>query len=498
MATNDPFLAGSGALWLQEFPNREPQYLGCHELGGVAAPKGDITLLWCPDPSEPNKFQVVSSFQSAPGPVTTTLTTDVQKLADYLELWRDRRVNLYVHKIDTGRMNIFTNYERSFILPYAAVTSEGLENMAVRDPDTQERSNQTFDISAEGLYRPFRMLPARASHPETVALNGILFYNRKVGNKLIREMYGIAVADADVGLTANVWFTTDGGASWAAGSADPFAADEHIVGGPHVLEIDRDTTRILVGRGSTDVANPLEVAYTDNDGTTWVNVDVGSTNGQYFLGPKALFVLDKYNIWAAVNAGYVYFSEDGGVTWAARQSAAGGQATTEDLYAVHFASPEIGVAVGANNAIIRTLDGGTAWSAITGPAGQAGVTVRSVFVFDQYNWWIGYADGALFFTEDGGSTWTERSHPLTSNAGALVDMDWYNEFIGILVQNPVVVHGSNDGNILWTINGGYDWELLSTPANLGLNSVEFLTERIAHVAGEVQNGTAVVLKVSGG
>lgn len=495
MASSKPILAGQGALWLQERPNTQPYYLGCHELGPIAEPKGDITLLFCKDPSQPNKFEVVSSFQGAPGPVTTSLMTDVQAMKDFLEQFDDP-VQLYVTQVETGKMNVLLNYSRAWILAQSTYTSKGAENLAVRDPDNQDRAVQTYEISAENLYRFFQPKVGRQAITEDNDILDIFFYDRRVGNRVVKNKYGVAGCAAGAAATANVLFTTDGGATWTAGSVDPFAADEDVAS-VLVIELDRNTNRIIAARGTTDGANPAEIGYSDDDGATWTLVDVGSINGQFAQGPGALFALDRYNIWLVTNGGAVYFSNDAGASWSVQQSAAVGQATTQDLNAVFFVDEDTGFAVGDSNAIIKTIDGGDTWTLVSGPGDQSGVNALSVQCFDEYNAWVGYGDADLYYTEDAGSTWSKRSHP-SDDYGTVPSMSWLNRHIGAILYNPSVVHGAYDGEVLYTFDGGYDWERVSVPTNLGLNSIQLLTPTLAFIAGAVQDSTGFIGKVTGG
>ena len=161
--------------------------------------------------------------------------------------------------------------------------------------------------------------------------------------------------------TADVYYTTNYGQTWAATAANPFAAGE-IIAAITVFSVGANTRRVIVARGTTDASNPAEIAYSDNDGTTWSQVNVGSTNALYVLGPDGMFALDQSNIWVVTGGGNVHYSEDGGVTWTTQDA---GVATSSNLLAVHFADNKVGFAGGASDDVIRTIDGGVSWSAVT-------------------------------------------------------------------------------------------------------------------------------------
>ena len=59
-----PLLGGDWALFVQiDGPNTEPTYLGCHDFGDMDKDDGDMTLLYCPSPTQANRWNVVGSYQ---------------------------------------------------------------------------------------------------------------------------------------------------------------------------------------------------------------------------------------------------------------------------------------------------------------------------------------------------------------------------------------------------------------------------------------------------
>lgn len=495
---SDSFKAGEGALWVQPSgPNTPPQYLGCHSLADIAEPKGDITLLYCPDAGATGKFKVSGSFQAAAGPITTTITTKVFAVADYLEQLKCA-VPLYLVKQKCGRRDVFPNYERIYAIDAATITNATLSAMLAMSPDDEGESMQAFDISGLSLLRYWKVKALRQSTTDTDSQLCVVFDKAAQ----CASACGAAVASCTVGFVggaplvgsaaniANVLKTADGGGNWAATATNPFASGMNIVGLAR-FSTGGSTKRLIALNGTTQVGAPAQIAYSDDDGTTWTTVNVGSTNTQYFLSPRAICVINQYNIWVVTSGGYLYQSLDGGVTWTTKD--AGVAAGASNLWSVHFIDDLHGIAVGASNVVLITSDAGTTWSAVTGPAAQAGVIAQVGQLVDTNQAWVGYADGDLYYTSDFQSatpTWTLRSTGLT--ATSIKDIQFYGTLTGYVVADtagPV-------GHVLRTFDGGYTWEDISGPTNAGLNAIEVCGVNSAFAVGNTSGGTGVILKIA--
>jgi len=112
-------------------------------------------------------------------------------------------------------------------------------------------------------------------------------------------------------------------------------------------------------------------------------------------------------------AGYIYFTADPttGVVVQDAGVAAGG----EDLHDVHFIDTLRGIAVGANNVVVVTENGGLTWTAIAlGP--HAGAVLTACWMLTDSIWFVGDDAGQLWFTLDKGVTWTEKAIPIATPA----------------------------------------------------------------------------------
>jgi len=481
----DGFLAGQASLWVQpDGPNTEPKYLGCHTIGDIPEPKGDSTLLWCPDPSQVGKYKVKGSFRGEPGVITTSLETDLRKTADYLEDLADNGCPfpLFVHKVSCGRRDVFTNYDRSFVLRQVEVTTATLGKLSTRNPADEGESTQSFDLSARELMRMFNMEVARVSVTETEDITGFAVGGEQrcegacgVAQKPEDDLYIVSKAlVGSAGNTADVLHSENGGV-WTVTPADPFIASMDIQGAV-VLSMGRNSRRIIVGNGKTQAAHPCEIAYSDDEGVTWTKVHVGSTNAEYIFNSNSLCALDRYHIWVGSNLGRIYFSSDAGESWTVQEAAV---ISATAIMGVSFYDALNGFAVYTGGQVAITNDGET-WSASLAVSGSA--SAMGIVAVSEYVAWVVGTDG-MFFTKDGGATWTKR------NSYAIGAIDFLNDMFGIAAGS-----GAN-GNIYMTIDGGYDWQVLPAITNGGFTSVTILSTKLAYVTGKISGGTGFLGKI---
>lgn len=484
------FVQGQAGVWVQRNgPNTAPVYLGCHEVGDITIPYGDVTLFYCPDPAGSGNFIVRGSTQAAPGNITTTVVSDYTDEFDDLERARFP-LTLFVTKQLRGRRDSFTNRDRAVMLMNARVTQRTIAGLSSRSPENNARSENNFDITAEAAFEDGAMTVVRQTITEAQAINNIRFCNTaqpRTSDSVARESceVGFATTDAASTATANFLKTTDG-ATWTAASSDPFAADEHVVG-LVCFETSRDVTRVIVGRGITDSGEAAEIAYSDNSGTSWTLVDLGGADDDFISTPNALFALDGTNVYAVTDLGYIFKSTDAGLTWTAQES--GVITSGAGWRAIHFAERNVGWVGGETNFIARTIDGGATWSAIAGPSAKSAVSINAVFALDRNRAWLGYNDGTLYYTMNGGATWSQRSFTGTGS-GVVKSIMFLNELQGYMIHNTSAPLGS----LHKTIDGGYTWEKVTTPTNAGLNSLFICDGFKVYASGEASGGTGVILK----
>lgn len=484
----EAFKTSDVSVWIQPSgTNTQPKYIGCIDVGDITEPGGGIAELAQCFATDGNGWRTVNYSKEKPGIVGTDLTGFVPEVRGELERYRGCPMNIFFMLRDGGRPNIFTNYRRGSALFSSLIGEKTRMGFGHRSDDVN--SGLKWTVTALPPVIDFWQLTAlRVSLVSTEALTSIAFCNAPrcatdtAPAQDVCEV-GYAAGAALSGATPNVFKTTDGGATWANTAADPFAIDQDIRG-IVCFPITGGRTRIVVGLGTTAAGAPAKIAYSDDAGATWTSVSIGSTNAHFVNNANALFAYDSYNLWAGVSAGYIHYSSDGGKTWTTQLSGGAGAVV---IHAIHFATDRVGYAVGASDTVIKTLDGGRTWAAVT--ATGASATLNTVFTLDAQRAWVGTATGKLYYTKDGGTTWTQRRFD-GDNTGSITCVRFINELVGFMswqTSGPV-------GTLYRTVDGGYTWEAITTPTNSGLTQIAACTENLVWGVGPANNSTSFMVK----
>ena len=144
--------------------------------------------------------------------------------------------------------------------------------------------------------------------------------------------------------------------------------------------------------------------------------------------------------------------------------------------------------------ILHTVNGGHQWDRQGTTNEIPNVSINNVKAVNSHTVWVvGDSDsgyGLILRTDDGGQTWVRQGQP-----GMIPDMAVFG--VGVTGKTSVWAVGS-EGTILRTDDGGQTWtqQLSGTTANL--YEVAVVSSKIAWIAGDVDNGYAVVLYTTDG
>jgi photosystem II stability/assembly factor-like uncharacterized protein len=206
-----------------------------------------------------------------------------------------------------------------------------------------------------------------------------------------------------------------------------------------------DGSRMIGGSQDND-----NLRYTTAGGTTWYQAETG--DGGYcaidFTNPMILY--GEYihlQIEKSTNGGDSYFAATNGL-----QDAGSGNSLFIAPFVMDPSNASTLVAGGRS--IWRTVNGAGLWTAIRGP--QVGTPFGSALAIplqSSSTIWVGYNNGLISKTTDGGSNWTN------------VDGGVPNRFVTDIAISPsdpnhviVTLSGYNPDNVWLTTDGGLSWE----------------------------------------
>ncbi len=453
----------NNALWLQRdcFGNQE--FLGCHDVTDLTRPQGEVTLSY--QRVGKNDFEAIASKKAIPEPGTATVTLYRQtvNLLDELPC----PFSLLVYYSNCGVDENSKNYDFIDVLDTIdklEISQANVINQIGADGETDVGGDVLQEISVQ--FRDFfTMKPLLHTDLTLAALSG-------------RIVADIAVCDTDpecgdcdtptIGCQtlwiitngspgfygdARIFKSVDGGTSWTE------QTNSMTIDSDNLSAVSCSGNTVIVTNGDTS-----EYQFTNDGGTTTTLV----TTPDEVLND--VFVLNPSKIWFAADNGNIYFSEDEGASIVTQDD---GVATAQNLNSIHFADAEKGYAAGDSNAFVVTENGGTSWTARTGPAVGVNLNVaRAVPNSDIV--YVGAANGILYRSIDKGVTWTNA---LDGSTGSAPFANGISD-IAICKCNHVLVSGNDTnglGALRESIDGGNTFTTVTVSSIVGAESITTLT-----------------------
>ncbi|MDT8320178.1 MAG: YCF48-related protein [Xanthomonadales bacterium] len=188
---------------------------------------------------------------------------------------------------------------------------------------------------------------------------------------------------------------------------------------------------------------------------------------------------DGRTVWAVGTGGRIIRSEDGGVAWTIQDTP-----TKNNLQDIAAWDENRAVVAGDRGMVLVTGDGGETWIEVEVPVREFGDQLLQARVDpDSDHAWITGAFGTLFQSLDGGRGW-EMIHPE-------VDVAWND--VALAPDGTLWVVGEF-GRVRRTMDGGENWEDVNVGTDISLMSIEFADEKNAVIVG--LSGT--IIKTSDG
>lgn len=290
---------------------------------------------------------------------------------------------------------------------------------------------------------------------------------------------------------ANVWYTINGGGSWAITSTNPFAAGSDVLF-VDINFISSTQFRVIVVSGDTSA----QLSYSDftlgDEGTSsW---SAGVSVGAAAPTAAAWLFYDRYYV---SSAGDIYVSTDQAATLSSA-------IYTGSTNITDFAKSPVDssvFAVGASNLILQERDQSGTFSALVGPSG--GGDFSAIFVANDGRIYAGNGTSIYLNTNTGASAggWTQlkdfgsNKKVVSINcAGGLASQGGDSQLVRVVVDDTA----SGTGAEWESVDGGNSWVQTQALSNTGYNAAfwSLIDDNLAFIGGDAGTLQLLQTKIS--
>lgn len=455
-----PGVTGQSRVFLLENgagPANKPNFESCMKAGAESQSFGDITKIECPSPNAYGQYEEVGEIRGAEDRLSQSLmgryALDLK--SKLYELGKKRcSADIQVHFGTSQDPSDFNDFAKAVIYENSGFIDYSTDDLGALGSDENAVINETTNISVKNKYE---FLP--------------MSYAQRGGSTITNELVDVVICDSpscgtstdssdgcqkffaaslaaggSPGTPPDVVFSIDKGSTILAHDIDTMASTDNPTGiaclGQYLVVISADT-------------NSYHYALlSEFDGATdpeFTEVSIGFVTGGE---PNDIFALSNY-AFIVGNSGYIYGTDDttSGVT-----VLEAGSLTTSNYTKIHALSNQFAVAVGEDGVIAKT-ENGTVWTSVTGPVG-IGTDLTAVWLKDEKTWFVA-ATSNLYYTKNGGVTWTEKTFP-GSGVGTIYDVQFPTNSVGFMSHTNT----SGKGRILESVDGGYSW--IVAPRDVGV------------------------------
>jgi photosystem II stability/assembly factor-like uncharacterized protein len=338
-------------------------------------------------------------------------------------------------------------------------------------------------------------------------------------------MYGMDFRDELVGLACGtlsgsdgIFKTTDGGATWQPKSSlitnDVLWWTNNIVFAAGLTSVYRSTdageswniyaTGINTGLLKLARIDNTTLAGVSAGGDVWRSTNEGLTWTQVFDGPGdlpaswSIRFVDAQHGWVVGQSGFMYASDDGGMTWRQVNNGVGVQ-----VYDMEFLTDNYGMAVGHNGYVFRTTNGGNWWEVqkleVTGQIFGRDESLHGISIVDSGFAVVAGPGGTVFRTYNAGVSWEPIGYPALPGLFWIEDVKFTSRNNGWVVGlDQDIGHGktiyrTTDGGTTWTQpmnQPSYLWAVDFTDENHGwITTIGYLYSRTTNGGATWIDGT---------
>lgn len=436
---------GAGPTNLTRYAGQNAQYMA---IDGVSiAETGGIDPVWVPDPRRIGAFRLVAKSLTAPDLPTATLLMKEKHGPIPRQLFKiGCAFNMYEATGTCGDLSDFLTGWSDYVLIYsgAQVTDKDLGTRSSWDADDPVEDSLSLILSQVYPVGSMAFGEGASTMVDKEIADAVYGSVESCGDCSPTDagdqrIYAITKSSGagSPGLQSEVIYSVDGGNTWNQMNINGIGATEDAIGIDVV-----GTNLVVIGSGAYYYAAINQQTGVPGTFTKVTNGFVATKD------PTDIFVAGPREVYFSGKGGYIYTSTD--ITSGVTVSNAGA-ATNQDLNRVHGLDDTI-VCVGNQGQVIKTVNRGITWAATTTlpcglPEGLTAVAVKANSVI-----WVGSGLGRIYYTLNGGTTWTER--PFSgSGAGQVKDLIFPTAEVGFFSHSTA----TPSARVFATWNGGADW-----------------------------------------
>ena len=430
------------------FAGQDGQYM---TITGVSLPEaGGFDPIWAPDPSNAKRYRLIGRKVSVPDIPSATMTFFEKHGVLPRQLFKQCPFSAYEVAGMCMDLSDLYNGVTDYLLVYslAMVADKNLGDRV--SMDTDELIGDELSISLSDIY---------PVGPLGFGDNALTLIDREVMDVTYgtREMCGncgpandgaqwiyaiTRSSGGSPGLPSEVIYSTNGGLTWNQVTITGIGAAED----PNHIEAIGSRLVVLSPTAGSATSGGYYWADVDPDTGipgTWTKVTSGFVTSAQ---PRDMFTLSPREVYICGDAGYIYKMTDvpSGVT-----VLNAGAATTQNLLRISGAEDVI-VAVGDSGTVVRSINRGATWA--TTQAAPTVSQLTTVSVFTQKRIWVGSVNGYIWYTLDGGKTWTKQAFS-GEGTGQVFDIVFATQEIGYMLHG----NATPTARLFVTLDGGRTW-----------------------------------------
>ncbi len=435
-------------------PANDYVYVGCMQLDGLSQEEGELTPIYCPSTEVAETWDIVGETAAQRGLATTDFTQHMDRfLRDFWWSLRKKgcKFNMKVKLDSCGRPDDPHSFDSVILIPGTKLTAFNLPTLNPLSGDDNAVLDITGSLQARTFeaFRPVQFGEVADTILLCEALDAVYSDQIQCGDcgtpsDGCQKAFVLTLAcSGSPGLSSQIVYTSDGFSTVAA-------MDIPTLGGLSGNRAAAVGQRLVVVAQATNSHHYALMSDILAGTVNWAEVETGYVAAK---GPRAIYSKSPTETFVAADGGYIYLMDNptSGVT-----VIADGSATTQQLNDIHGKAQVI-VAVGNSNAVLVSQNAGATFALKTGPA--VGVNLTAVWVINKNVWWVGCGNGALYYTINGGDSWT-----LSSLTGLSIvnDIHFVDDMVGYIAAQVGAtsrVYRTNDNGYSWHYQSPYISEL---------------------------------------